>query len=786
MLKFFPLLLVFYPFSLVSADETVKSSSYNEIPLSTNAKTASDPLRKSPRSRASFFNQCYQNVPPITPETDTRKNNQIPVNIKARSLTAVTDTVIYQGDVILTQGSKLLAADKLTYFKEQDKALAEGNINFVNGALTLYSDTIETQLDNDQTTLYQADYQFHGQGGRGNADRVYDNGLDLYEFTASSYSACPPGDNTWSIDSTTLYIDNEEGVGSAYNAILKIKDVPVFYFPYVTYPLTDKRKTGLLFPIATLSETNGLTLSQPLYINIRENMDATITPTYMKERGTLLAAQYRYLFNVGAGTIQSEYLSNDKIRNDSRYLQHWDHNVGFAKNWNLTTDYTAVSDDNYFSDITTAYGTRSDSQLLQTAKLSYRELSWNSELEVRDFQILSSGDTPHKVMPKLAFNAYQPLNWQGLQLDWYSEISQFKHNDEDVYSGTRIHLEPKLSLPLYYDAMFITTELKYMVSVYEQNLPETNKETWYEDLDKSVGRYIPSFKIHSGINFERDFSIFNSQYKQTLVPQIQYLYVPYQDQSNIGLYDTTTMQQDYYGLFRDNRFSGYDRIADANQITFGISSSFINAKGQEKMRFAIGQNYYFVPSKTQLPEDEAVAETASRSSVIGEFDINLADQYFFHTGLEWDSDNNKFNRANATFEKRWLYNTYAQLNYRYVAPISDDNGLLDENTMVNQFGTKINWPINNQWNSFASYYYDVEYSHSYESIIGLKYQSCCWAFGLTYDKHMLPITQLGSINDNYETENSYSLTFELKGLGGVGFTSGEQGLFDYGRPFYLQ
>lgn len=776
MLRLFFLLLFLSPFTLLNAE-----------PQNSEKKSEQNLSRSEPRDSEFFFDQCYQMVPPVTRDTDKRPDQQIPVFINARQLNAKPNKVTYQDEVTLTQGGKFLSADKLTYLINEETAKGEGNVNFVNGNLTLYSQSIEAQLKSEQNRIYQAQYQFHGRGGRGNADLIYDNGQDVYQLNNSTYTACPPQDTTWSIESSTLYIDNEEGVGSAYNAILKIKEIPVFYLPYITYPLTDKRKTGLLFPKFKISGTNGFTVSQPLYLNITENMDATITPTYMQERGTLLAAEFRYLFDIGSGKIQTEYLSDDKIREEDRYLYHWEHNVTLTKNWHFSADYSKVSDDFYFSDIDTAYGSRSDNQLLQTAKLSYRESNWNSELEVRDFQILGGGNTPHKVMPKLAFNAYQPLNWRSLQFDFYSEISKFDHDESDVYTGTRVHLEPKLSLPLYYNSLFINTELKYMLSFYQQDIPETGKEEWYKDLEESTSRYIPSFKVHSGINFERDFEIFDSNYKQTLVPQIQYLYVPYQDQSSLGIYDTTTMQQDYYGLFRDNRFSGYDRIADANQITLGISSSFLNAQGQEKIRFALGQNYYFSQSKTQLPQNDLIADSASRSSLIGEFDINFDGEYFFHAGVEWDTDKNQLNRANSTFEKRWLYNTYAQLNYRYIAIPEESDWYLQADGLVNQLGSKVNWSINSQWSSFASYYYDLEYSHSYESIVGLKYQSCCWALGFTYDKHMLPYYgELSDIKNDYETEHSVSITFELMGLGGTGFSSTDKGLFDYGRPFYLQ
>ena len=773
-----------------------KSYSAQEILQETNNDNAISAIEENDiiegkvaltRRRSDFFRQCYIKVPAQIPSTETRPDEQIPVKIDAMSLSGSNSKFVYQDDVNLQQGDKFLTADKVTYLVDEEHATAEGNVNFVNGEVTLYSDDMETYLNNDQITLNQADYQFHGQGGRGSAERIYDNGQDLYELNSSSYTACPPDDTTWRLDATTFYIDKAEEVGSAYNAVLRVKDIPVFYFPYITYPLTDKRKTGLLFPSFEISETNGFTYSQPLYINIAPNMDATLTPTYLQNRGTKVAAEYRYLFDIGRGNLQAEYLANDRIREDDRYLFHWDHNVSFAQNWNFNATYNKVSDDYYFSDIDTPYGNRSDNQLLQTAQLSYRQEAWNSQLEVRSFQILGNGDTPHVVMPKISFNVYQPIEWKSLQLDFYSEITRFDHNDSDVYTGTRIHLEPKLSLPLYYNSIFINTELKYMVSFYEQSLPDVNKEDWYDDLEESTARYLPSFKINSGVNFERDFAFMGNDYRQTLVPQVQYLYIPYQNQSEIGTYDTTSLQQDYYALFRDNRYSGYDRIADANQITLGISSSFLNSDGKEKMRFAIGQNYYIESSKVHLPENSDGETTDTQSSVIGEFDMNFENNYFFHAGLEWDTDDNAIKRANSTFEKRWLYNTFAQLNYRYIVNSEDDSFYEDSSSLVNQLGAKVNWTINGQWTAFASYYHDLEYDQTYENIIGIKYQSCCWAIGFTYDEHMLAYyDDLSDISEERETEQSFTLKFELMGLGGVGFSSGDQGLFDYGRPFYLQ
>lgn len=761
--------------------------------------------RALPRDKEYYFRQCYQSVPPVIPNNETRGTNAIPVNVDAFNVSGYPDHYVYKEDVNLIQGDKYLAADKLTYYTQDEFATAEGHVNFINGDMTLYADSMETDLQTNEKTAYNADYQFHGRSGRGEAERVYDNGQDVFELNSATYTVCPPNDTTWQLNATTFYIDNDEEVGSAWNAVLEVKEVPVFYFPYVSYPLTDKRKTGLLFPSVKQSDVNGFSYKQPLYINIAPNMDATITPNYMQNRGTVLAGEFRYLFDVGSGRAQAEYLQDDKIRKSltlggdkidgsSRYLYHWDHNVNFAQNWNFNVRYNKVSDDNYFNDIDTPYGDRSDNQLLQTANLSYREVTWNSEAEVRSFQILGGGNTPHEVLPKIAFSAYKPLNWKSLQFDMYSEVTKFAHKDDQMYEGTRIHVEPKLSLPLNFNSFFVDTELKYMMSYYQQELPGTSNSSnniHYDALEESTSRALPSFKIHSGLNLERDFSAFGSDYKQTLVPQFQYLYVPYQNQDDIGLYDTTTLYQDYYGLFRDNSYSGYDRIADANQVTVGLTTSFFNARGKEKMRFAIGQNYYLEQSKVDLSmtnKNTNTAEEVTRSSIISSLDLNFEGEYFFHTGAEWDIDNSLLKKGNATIEKRWLYNTYAQLNYRYLYISEEDQKANNIKGFVNQLGSKVNWSVNTQWTTYASYYYDLDYQRSYESIVGVQYQSCCWAIGLEYDNHMLAYYgKNANLATDIETEQSISLTFELTGLGSVGASSADDvGLFDYGRPFYLQ
>lgn len=125
--------------------------------------------------------------------------------------------------------------------------------------------------------------------------------------------------------------------------------------------------------------------------------------------------------------------------------------------------------------------------------------------------------------------------------------------------ATRLHLEPTINLPLSNQWGSINTEAKMLATHYQQsNLDD------YPQYDETVNRVMPQFKVDGKMIFERDMAMLAPGYTQTLEPRAQYLYVPYRDQSNINNYDSSLLQADYSGLFRDRTYGGLDRIASAN------------------------------------------------------------------------------------------------------------------------------------------------------------------------------------------------------------------------------
>lgn len=154
------------------------------------------------------------------------------------------------------------------------------------------------------------------------------------------------------------------------------------------------------------------------------------------------------------------------------------------------------------------------------------------------------------------------------------------------------------NLPLSNNWGSINTEAKLLATHYQQ----TNLD-WYNSrnttkLDESVNRVMPQFKVDGKMVFERDMEMLAPGYTQTLEPRAQYLYVPYRDQSDIYIYDSSLLQSDYSGLFRDRTYGGLDRIASANQGRPVSHLAYMMMLPLNVLIFPLGQIYYFTESRT--------------------------------------------------------------------------------------------------------------------------------------------------------------------------------------------
>ena len=691
------------------------------------------------------------------------------------------DKASFRGNVEFSQGPRALKAENTELDEQAQTIKATGNIEFQDNLVSVKSDTFDASLKDHQATLNAAEYQLFEQQGRGEASNLMINDEQNLSLEDASYTACPPDDVTWEIRAEKIDIDSSEQWATTKNATVRLFNVPVMYLPYFSYPIGDQRHSGFLFPSISTSTKNGVDVSTPYYWNIAPNFDATITPRLMTRRGLQLQTEFRYLLGQNNGNLNAEYLADDRLLDRDRYLLHWDHQGQYQRHWRFNTDYTRISDDNYFNDLGDKLGKVDENQLLQTGDVGYHTKNWYTELLVQDFQVLGNTEQPHTLLPQLSFSGDWDLNWQTLQFGFDSEISNFTHSDSSLYTAQRVHVEPSLSLPYVVPAGFFQADIALMHTYYSQD-KGTNFE--YDYLARSVNRTLPKVSVQGGLNFDRNTLWFGDNYTQTLEPVIKYLYIPYTNQDDIGIYDTDNLQQDYYGLFRDKRYSGLDRIADANQITLGVHSRFLSPSNQETLRLSLGQIIYFEPSRTTLIPGSEPSDNTS-SALAFEADANIQRDWYGHTGFQIDTLERRLNKANAAIEWRPEAQKLVQMNYRYSQ--ATETMVSD----VNQVGTKVAWPITDSVSAVGSYYRDMILDRSIESYLGVQYNSCCWGIRLTYQRGLQStyVDDSSGVDRVGEFDTSLRLDFEIKGLGGSDTSSQEKmlegGNFKYGRPFYL-
>ncbi|PJG86153.1 LPS assembly protein LptD [Conservatibacter flavescens] len=765
----------------------------------------------SGQASANLRQQCLLGVPQFHGEPVQGDPNSLPVYIEAdRAELNQPTSARYEGDVEVKQGNRYLTTQSLEVIQtgtEQNpvrNAYVKGGVTYKDDLINLTGSAARLDLDSKDGDLSNVDYQLVGRQGRGTAEET--ELRSRYRLMRNAtFTSCLPGDDAWSVYAKEMRQDLEDEVAEMWHARFLVRGVPVFYTPYLQLPIGDRRRSGLLIPEVGSSSRDGYFYAQPIYWNIAPNYDATIIPKYMSHRGWQLNGEFRYLTLLGEGRFAGEYLGDDRYtdyvgENRSRHLFHWAHNAAFWNNWRLNVNYTKVSDKRYFSDFDSNYGSSTDGYATQFVKLSYFQPNYNISLSARQFQVFDESDIgPYRAMPQLDFNYYRNGIADGrLDFKLFSQAVRFDNDSNLMPTAWRFHLEPSLNLPLANQYGSVNIETKLYATHYNQRKGRSDRA---EDIQRSVNRVLPQVKVDAQTVLV-DQKSFIDGYSQTLEPRVQYLYRPYKDQSNIGSslnseylgfgYDSTLLQQDYFSLFRDRRYSGLDRIASANQFTFGGTTRFFDENANERFNFSLGQILYVNHSRI---DNSAENSTSGRSSSwAAEANWKINDQWNWRGSYQYDTRLDETSLANSTLEYNPSGNNLIQLNYRFASQAYIDQNLTRSanryNQDIQQLGATVAWEIGNHWAMVGRYYHDIALNKPIEQYLGAQYNTCCWSVGVGYRRYVTSKANQ-EYKDDKDTfyDRSILFTVELRGLSnnhnsGISRMLGK-GLLPYVKPFDL-
>ncbi len=640
------------------------------------------------------------------------------------------------GDVRLRRTGEAIFADYLSYDFATQEVVARGNLRFERQGVVVTGVGLRYNLANSTGEIEQVNYFLTETGAHGEADRLIAQGKSRARIEDATYTNCEVGEDDWYIRARRIDLDRTRDVGVARNASVVFKGVPILYSPYLDFSLSGDRKSGLLPPSIGQTGQTGFDFTQPYYFNIAPNYDATLEPRYMARRGVQFGGEFRYLKPSLDGDVQAQYLENDRVREEERYAFNLRHNQKFGHNTTGFVRYLGVSDDFYFTDLSNQIAATSLTNLPREAGLSYDGTWWNLSARVQDFQTLQDPLSPivppYARLPQIRLVATRPTPL-GLDMKVEGELVDFDH--PTLVTARRDILYPSVSLPLRTSFFYVTPKVGYHYTRY----------TFDSQPESGATRELPIFSVDSAITFEREATFFGGNFIQTLEPRLYYVYIPFEDQDDLPVFDTSIADFNVASVFTENQFTGGDRINDADQLTAAISTRLLEPRnGNERLRFTLAQRYYFAP---QLVTLNTPARESNRSDVLLLAEGLLTDSWRFVSFMQYGAVDDRLQRNNHALQYRPEPGKVVNLAYRFTRERQE------------QVDLSAQWPLTSKWSGLMRWNYSVRDDKLLEGLAGLEYNAGCWTTRLVAHRF---------VTSEIDYSESFFIQLELNGLSRLG------------------
>ena len=672
------------------------------------------------------------------------------------------DPMVLTGNAISLQPELAFRSERMIQRTEPSRLDAIGNTRLFDNQVALISNRGLYYNDTHQGSFEDVRYYLRDGHGRGTADHLELTGPMHQALTDAMFTTCASDSPFWSLEADHLRLDTEKGVGYADDAVLHLMDWPVFYTPYASFPIDERRKTGFLMPTLTNSETNGVGLNIPFYLNLAPNLDATLRARVMSERATMGEVKIGYLSeDISFGSLEATYLPNDNKRSDpdidpDRHRIRWRHNQSLGGGFGLQWDYEDVSDVHYKGDFGQSLETTTTNHLERSLALTYNAKNWSLGARMRNYQIVNKtlADTsrPYDVYPQVTFNGSWMEDAAPLTVDLDAEFQHFVRDGR--VSGSRVTVHPDIAYPLLRSWGYLTPRMELYASYYDL----------YDAADRydaSPAVSVPVLSLSGGLYFDRNYQLGDSRYIHTVEPLFQYVWAPYQDQSRIPIFDTGQHRTTFNNLLLTNRFSGSDRVNDANRLTLGMRNN-LTRNGRTLAQLGIAEQIHFDDRKTVLsgvtPETADASELATFANLFPYDKVELRGVWIW----DWNE--------NANLEEVYELRHYPDrdqllsLAYRY------------RRASVMQMEGTTRWRVTPGLHFVGQLDYNVRADELSDSLIGFEYESCCWLTRLVFHDF-----KNGGPD---ESDFTVGLQFELKGFGYAG-ADVEQELIER-IPYYLR
>ncbi|MBP7639646.1 MAG: LPS-assembly protein LptD [Thauera sp.] len=677
--------------------------------------------------------------------------------------------LVAEGEAELQRDDTLLTADRVTYREPTDEVLAEGDVVLSRGGDTIRGPkatlVVGDRVGSFETPTYElsrarppalAGDAPRTVAGSGEADLLRLEGENQYRLANATWTTCSPQDPDWYIRARELELDYDREVGTARGSSIVFMDTPIFWMPWAEFPLSGQRQSGLLPPTFGSSNKTGVDFTQPYYWNIAPNYDATLAPRIMTRRGVQFGGELRYLGEDYQGTTRLEWMPNDKVTGEERRLGSIQHQHRFAPNFYGTLDLNAVSDDAYFEDLSSSIGVASRVNLLREGRLIYAGGWWTASALAQRYQTLNPDPDvrnaePYRRLPQLRLDAARADLAGGMAGLLETEFVRFAHRETDRDEASRFVAYPQLSLPMQGAAWFVTPKAGVHYTSYD-----IDRAAGTAGKPDSITRSVPIVSLDSGLFFERESHYFGKDYLQTLEPRLFYLRVPSRNQNDIPLFDSNRFDVGFAQIFAENRYSGSDRIGDANDLTAAVTTRFIDAEtGVERVRALVGQRYYFSDQEVYLYDKDELRRAGTGNEILAGLGGRITSTVTVDSYAQYNTETSRTERLNASVRYQPGFARTLNLSYRYAPNLRVDNDIVG----LKDIDVSGQWPLARNWYGVGRVTHSLKDDRITEAVAGIEYDGGCWVFRTAVHRFAI---------DEDDVTNAIFVQLELNDLAGIG------------------
>jgi LPS-assembly protein len=690
-----------------------------------------------------------------------------------RATVGASGNAVLKGHVVARQGNREVEADEAHYDRSTNALSVKGAVTYQDPVVRL-SGSAGTYSPSAGAKIRSARFALRRRYGRGSAQLLNLTPSGVLDLKGVTFTTCQAADQSWQLRARSLTLDTGKQVGTGRDARIDFKGLPILYLPWFSFPLSKERKSGFLFPSIGNSSLSGAEIEIPYYWNIAPNADLTFSPLYYSRRGIDLAGDARLLTNNDEGELEWHYMPYDQLAGRDRSLITLEDVMSLPANLRLRIDASDVSDPNYFEDFGNGPASTSTAFLRRLVEVTYRDESWNLGVQAQQYQPVAV-QLPSDYLPGL----YRPYSlaprvyadgdfgWGPAGILHYGFDSELVDFTRSVgISGWRLDLRPNVGLDYEDPAYFVRANLAWRYTQYELHdvLPGT---------ERSPSRTLPIASFDAGLKFDR---LLGARDRETLTlePRLLYLYVPYRNQGDLPLFDTALPDLNLVELFRANRYVGADRVSDADQFTFGLTSRlFDTSSGRQYLSASLGQAFYLRTPRVELPGENL--GNRRESDLVGEFVVSAYQNWNVDLNLDWNPATSQEDRTFVQLQYKPASESVINVGYRFQRNVVLPSSLAAQGEIPDSIGPVSSdlpgqsleqgevsgaWPIGRHWHILGRWVYDLDAHKSLDRLAGFEYRACCWRIRILARRYQ--------INGTGQQDTAVLFQLQLSGLAGVG------------------